>query len=201
MGCNVSKSNNTPTIRHDIQSYHLNSHKKPDYDFIFKIILIGDSGVGKSSLLSGFCDNVFSDSYVSTIGVDFRIKTFIINNKTIKLQIWDTAGQERFKSIINSYFRGTHGIILVYDITKPETFEHLSSWLDCVQQYTTHSDKIYTLVIGNKSDLHHCRHITTSQAKLFCDIHNIDYIETSAKNSDNVETAFYKLTHSLLSKY
>lgn len=198
MGCSLTKFKDT---KYSANTYRFNPPKKSDYDFVFKIILIGDSGVGKSSLLSRFCDNVFSDSYISTIGVDFRIKTCTVNNKTVKLQIWDTAGQERFKSIVNSYFRGTHAILLVYDITKLDTFEHISSWLSCVEQYTMHSDKTYILLVGNKLDLQHRRQVTVSEAKNFCDIHNIHYIETSAKTSDNVEAVFSQLTHFLLSKY
>merc|ERR1711966_349389 len=97
---------------------------KPDYDYLFKLLLIGDSGVGKSCLLLRFADDKWTDSYISTIGVDFKIRTIELDGKTIKLQIWDTAGQERFRTISSTYYRGAHGIIVVYDITDNESFNN-----------------------------------------------------------------------------
>ena len=102
---------------------------KRDYDYLFKLVLIGDSGVGKSCLLLRFADDSFTDSYISTIGVDFRFRTVTIDKKTVKLQIWDTAGQERFRTITSAYYRGAHGIIMVYDVTSEESFEHVEEWL------------------------------------------------------------------------
>jgi len=96
-----------------------------EYDYVFKLVLIGDSGVGKSCLLLRFADDTYTESHISTIGVDFKIRTIQLEGKTIKLQIWDTAGQERFRTITSSYYRGAHGIIVVYDTTDSETFEHV----------------------------------------------------------------------------
>merc|ERR1712159_656276 len=105
------------------------SKMNPEYDYLFKLLLIGDSGVGKSCLLFRFADDTYQESYISTIGVDFKIRTVELEGKTIKLQIWDTAGQERFRTITSSYYRGAHGIIVVYDVTDQESFNNVKTWL------------------------------------------------------------------------
>ncbi|XP_030594278.1 ras-related protein Rab-35b isoform X2 [Archocentrus centrarchus] len=105
-----------------------------DYDYLFKLLIIGDSGVGKSSLLLRFADNTFSGSYITTIGVDFKIRTVEINGEKVKLQIWDTAGQERFRTITSTYYRGTHGVIVVYDVTSAESFVNVKRWLHEINQ-------------------------------------------------------------------
>ncbi|XP_006530563.1 ras-related protein Rab-35 isoform X1 [Mus musculus] len=105
-----------------------------DYDHLFKLLIIGDSGVGKSSLLLRFADNTFSGSYITTIGVDFKIRTVEINGEKVKLQIWDTAGQERFRTITSTYYRGTHGVIVVYDVTSAESFVNVKRWLHEINQ-------------------------------------------------------------------
>ena len=108
-----------------------------EYDYVFKLVLIGDSGVGKSCLLLRFADDTYTESHISTIGVDFKIRTIQLDGKTIKLQIWDTAGQERFRTITSSYYRGAHGIIVVYDTTDSETFEHVKTWLHEIERYAS----------------------------------------------------------------
>ncbi|XP_059911082.1 ras-related protein Rab-35b isoform X3 [Gadus macrocephalus] len=105
-----------------------------DYDYLFKLLIIGDSGVGKSSLLLRFADNTFSGNYITTIGVDFKIRTVEINGEKVKLQIWDTAGQERFRTITSTYYRGTHGVIVVYDVTSAESFVNVKRWLHEINQ-------------------------------------------------------------------
>uniref|UniRef100_A0A8C6PJH6 RAB35, member RAS onco family n=1 Tax=Nothobranchius furzeri TaxID=105023 RepID=A0A8C6PJH6_NOTFU len=105
-----------------------------DYDYLFKLLIIGDSGVGKSSLLLRFADNTFSGSYITTIGVDFKIRTVELNGEKVKLQIWDTAGQERFRTITSTYYRGTHGVIVVYDVTSAESFVNVKRWLHEINQ-------------------------------------------------------------------
>ncbi|XP_040871128.1 ras-related protein RABD2c-like isoform X1 [Glycine max] len=123
----------------------------PEYDYLFKLLLIGDSGVGKSCLLLRFADDSYLDSYISTIGVDFKIRTVEQDGKTIKLQIWDTAGQERFRTITSSYYRGAHGIIVVYDVTDQESFNNVKQWLNEIDRYA--SENVNKLLVGNKCDL------------------------------------------------
>mmetsp|Transcript_4490 Transcript_4490/g.8696 ORF Transcript_4490/g.8696 Transcript_4490/m.8696 type:complete len:204 (+) Transcript_4490:30-641(+) len=159
-----------------------------EYDYVFKLVLIGDSGVGKSCLLLRFADDTYTESHISTIGVDFKIRTIQLDGKTIKLQIWDTAGQERFRTITSSYYRGAHGIIVVYDTTDSETFEHVKTWLHEIERYA--SENVNKLLVGNKSDLTTKRQVETDAAKEFADSANIPFLETSAKNATNVEDAF-----------
>ena len=116
----------------------------PDYDYLFKLLLIGDSGVGKSCLLLRFADDTYTESYISTIGVDFKIRTIELEGKTVKLQIWDTAGQERFRTITSSYYRGAHGIIVVYDVTDESTFANVKQWLQEIERYACEGCLLYT---------------------------------------------------------
>ncbi|XP_076845448.1 RAB1A, member RAS oncogene family a [Brachyhypopomus gauderio] len=155
---------------------------------VFKLLLIGDSGVGKSCLLLRFADDTFTESYINTIGVDFKIRTIDLEGKTIKLQIWDTAGQERFRTINSSYYRGADGIIVVYDITNQETFTNVKQWLQEIDRYT--SDNVSKLLVGNKSDLTKKKMVEYSIAKAFADSLGIPFLETSAKNATNVEQVF-----------
>jgi len=154
-------------------------------------VLIGDSGVGKSCLLLRFADDTYTESHISTIGVDFKIRTIQRDGKTIKLQIWDTAGQERFRTITSSYYRGAHGIIVVYDTTDMETFEHVKTWLHEIDRYA--SENVNKLLIGNKSDLIHKRQVETEAAKEFAASVDIPFLETSAKDGTAVEDAFVKM--------
>ncbi|OVA08081.1 Small GTPase superfamily [Macleaya cordata] len=159
-----------------------------DYDYLFKLLLIGDSAVGKSCLLLRFADDSYVDSYISTIGVDFKIRTMELDGKTIKLQIWDTAGQERFRTITSSYYRGAHGIIIVYDVTEMESFNNVKQWLNEIDRYA--NDSVCKLLVGNKCDLVENKVVETETAKAFADELGIPFLETSAKDSINVEQAF-----------
>jgi len=160
----------------------------PEYDYLFKLLLIGDSGVGKSCLLLRFAEDTYTESYISTIGVDFKIRTIELEGKTIKLQIWDTAGQERFRTITSSYYRGAHGIIVVYDVTDYESFNNVKQWLHEIDRYAC--ENVNKLLVGNKSDLESKRAVKFDTAKEFADTLGIEFLETSAKNSTNVEQAF-----------
>jgi len=172
------------------------SGKQPDYDYLFKLVLIGDSGVGKSCLLLRFADDAFTESYISTIGVDFRFRTVKIDKKIVKLQIWDTAGQERFRTITSAYYRGADGIIMVYDVTSMDSFDHVNDWLKEVNRYA--SEGTCKLLVGNKSDRTIDKVVTTEQAKEFADELGIEFLETSAKSAKNVEEAFLTMAGELI---
>uniref|UniRef100_A0A452XJJ0 GTP-binding protein n=1 Tax=Aegilops tauschii subsp. strangulata TaxID=200361 RepID=A0A452XJJ0_AEGTS len=135
-----------------------------EYDYLFKLLLIGDSSVGKSCLLLRFADDAYVDTYISTIGVDFKIRTVELDGKSVKLQIWDTAGQERFRTITSSYYRGAHGIIIVYDVTDRESFNNVKQWLSEIDRYA--SDSVCKLLVGNKCDLVDSKVVDTEEAKL-----------------------------------
>ena len=157
------------------------------YDFLYKIILTGDSGTGKSAILRRFADNKFIENYYSTIGVDFKVKTIDIGGKLTKLQVWDLAGDTRFRSMTASYYRGAHGIILVYDVTDRQSFASLVEWLEEVESRAD-PDAIRILV-GNKIDNEH-KAITTEEGHDFAKKHNLLFVECSAKNSINVDAVF-----------
>jgi len=163
---------------------------KSEYDYLFKLLLIGDSGVGKSSLLLRFADNTFSESFISTIGVDFKIRTVQVEGVSIKLQI-DTEGQETFRMITSSYYRGAHGIIVVYDVTNQDSFKNVRNWIREIDRYA--SENVRKILVGNKSDLTNERQVSTDKARAFSEQCKLDFFETSAKNSLNVEEAIFKL--------
>ncbi|KAK6033962.1 Ras family protein [Cooperia oncophora] len=167
-------------------------------DYLFKLLLIGDSGVGKSCLLLRFADDTYTESYISTIGVDFKIRTIELDGKTIKLQIWDTAGQERFRTITSSYYRGAHGIIVVYDITDQESFNNVKQWLQEIDRYAC--ENVNKLLVGNKCDLTAKRAVETQAAKEYADQLGIPFLETSAKSSTNVEQAFLTMASEIKSR-
>lgn len=144
--------------------------------------------MGKSCLLLRFADDTYTESYISTIGVDFKIRTIQLDGKTIKLQIWDTAGQERFRTITSSYYRGAHGIIVVYDVTEVESFNNVRQWLHEIDRYA--SEAVNKLLVGNKSDLIAKKQVETQTAKDLAVSLSIPFLETSAKSATNVEQAF-----------
>uniref|UniRef100_A0A0N5A7S6 Ras-related protein Rab-11B n=1 Tax=Syphacia muris TaxID=451379 RepID=A0A0N5A7S6_9BILA len=151
-------------------------------------VLIGDSGVGKSNLLSRFTRNEFNLESKSTIGVEFATRSIQVEGKTVKAQIWDTAGQERYRAITSAYYRGAVGALLVYDIAKHVTYEDVERWL---KELRDHADQnIVIMLVGNKSDLRHLRAVPTDEAKAYAEKNQLSFIETSALDSTNVETAF-----------
>eukprot|EP00352_Strombidinopsis_acuminata_P009120 CAMPEP_0176360718 /NCGR_PEP_ID=MMETSP0126-20121128/17266_1 /TAXON_ID=141414 ORGANISM="Strombidinopsis acuminatum, Strain SPMC142" /NCGR_SAMPLE_ID=MMETSP0126 /ASSEMBLY_ACC=CAM_ASM_000229 /LENGTH=205 /DNA_ID=CAMNT_0017716031 /DNA_START=138 /DNA_END=755 /DNA_ORIENTATION=+ len=166
-----------------------------EYDYLFKVLLIGNSGVGKSSLLVRFADDTFSENFMPTIGVDFKIRTVEVDGKTIKLQIWDTAGQERFKTITASYYKGAHGIIVTYDITDRESFNAVQTWMNEVEKNA--SDNISRILVGNKCDLESQRQVTKEEGQELAEHFNVRFLETSAKECMNVEDAFTMMTREM----
>lgn len=162
-----------------------------NYDYLFKVVLIGDSGTGKSNLLSRFTRNEFSLESRSTIGVEFATRSINVDGKTVKAQIWDTAGQERYRAITSAYYRGAVGALLVYDIAKHSTYVNVSRWL---KELRDHADSnIVVMLVGNKSDLRHLRAVPTEEAKAFAAENNLSFIETSALDASNVEQAFQNI--------
>ncbi|KAH3767098.1 GTP-binding protein ypt1 [Pelomyxa schiedti] len=165
---------------------------QPEYDYLFKLLLVGDTGVGKSCLLLRFADDAYTESYISTIGVDFKIRTVELDGKVIKLQIWDTAGQERFRTITSSYYRGAHGIILVYSTSDAVSFHNIRQWLQEVDRYAC--ENVNKLLIGNQVDAVSKRTVSTEEAQAFADAQGLPFMETSARTAYNVEKAFLKMT-------
>ena len=151
--------------------------------------------MGKSSLLLRFSDDSFTDSYISTIGVDFKIQTLVLGDKTVKLQVWDTAGQERFRTITASYYRGAQGIIVVYDVTNQISFDNLAKWLDEIDRYA--GEHVNRVIVGNKADLEEKRVVPTEVAQIYAEELEITFLEASAKNSKNVSEAFVQLAEEI----
>ncbi|VUZ49841.1 unnamed protein product [Hymenolepis diminuta] len=167
------------------------------HDYIFKLLLIGDSGVGKSCLLVRFADDTYYENFSSTIGVDFKIRTIDLDGHHIKLQIWDTAGQERFRTMTVAYYRGAHGIIVVYDVASEESFRNIEDiWLEEIKRHAR--PDVTRILVGNKSDLEEHRKVTYEQGAEFAKMHGMEFFETSAKNASNVEEAFFVLASKLL---
>lgn len=167
------------------------AYKDDEYDYLFKIVLIGDSGVGKSNLLSRFTRNEFSLESKSTIGVEFATKSIQVDGKIIKAQVWDTAGQERYRAITSAYYRGAVGALLVYDIAKHVTYENVERWL---KELRDHADQnIVIMLVGNKSDLRHLRAVPVEEARAFAEKNSLSFIEASALDSTNVESAFQQI--------
>jgi len=171
------------------------SGKNAAYDYLIKLLLIGDSGVGKSCLLLRFSDDSFTPSFITTIGIDFKIRTIELEGKKIKLQIWDTAGQERFRTITTAYYRGAMGILLVYDVTDDKSFANMGNWIRNIEQHA--SENVNKILIGNKCDLVDKKVIDTARGKALSDQYGIKFLETSAKNSINVEEAFTELAREI----
>ncbi|EGC34956.1 Rab GTPase [Dictyostelium purpureum] len=161
-----------------------------DEEILFKIILVGESGVGKSSILVRFTDNTFTPHFAPTLGVDFNVKT--IRNKetgqTVKLQLWDTAGQERFKSITQTFYRGSHGVIVVYDVTDPKSFERCKNWVEDINQNT--QDGMIIILVGNKSDLASQRKVTFEQGQQMAEQLKTKFLEVSAKENSGITQVF-----------
>ena len=176
-----------------------NKNKSSDYQYIFKLILIGNSGVGKSSILNRYMNKTFEESYKCTIGVDFLMKSIEINGKTVKLQLWDTAGQEKYKSMVESYYRGANVALVVFDITSHESFDSLPLWIE--NYYKNGPEQKNIILIGNKKDMIEERQVTQEEAELFSQTNNMIYFETSAKDGDNIDYVFTYAAEKLVEFY
>ncbi|XP_020571684.1 ras-related protein RABE1c isoform X2 [Phalaenopsis equestris] len=197
---------------------------RADYDYLIKLLLIGDSGVGKSCLLLRFSDGSFTTSFITTIGIDFKIRTIELDGKRIKLQIWDTAGQERFRTITTAYYRGAMGILLVYDVTDESSFNSnnfylfllrfnlrstlqnshrsvfqyadIRNWIRNIEQHA--SDNVNKILVGNKADMDESkRAVPTSKGQALADEYGIKFFETSAKTNLNVEQVFFSIARDI----
>ena len=193
-----SINNNSGTISNSYSSISKEkNYSSKHYDDLFKLVIIGDSGVGKSCILLRFADDTFTENYYSTIGVDFRFKCVDIGERKCKLQIWDTAGQERFKTVTSAYYRGADGIIIVFDQTDKESYNNIQHWIEDISRYST--DEPAKIIIANKDDMAEEKKIVKNE-----DINELEkktgleVIKTSAKTGDNVEYAFKKLAQQLI---
>jgi small GTP-binding protein len=165
---------------------------KEEFDVYVKILLLGDSGVGKTCLLKRYKDNNYKHNFISTVGIDYKVHYTNIDNKRVKCQIWDTAGQERFHVITRAYYKGSHGIVLVFDITEKSTFTNIEYWMKNISQHA--NTNVQIILVGNKSDLAKKRQVTAEEAEAVATKYNILYFETSAKTGSNVDNTFYNVS-------
>ena len=168
-------------------------------EVVCKIVAIGGSGVGKSSMLRRYTDGDFLSNYISTIGVDFKVKCLRIKDKTVRMHLWDSGGQERFRAIVASYYRGAHAILLIYDITNHKSFLELENWLEEIKKYSNNKPLIY--IIGNKCDLERNRVVSKQIAEDFATRHNFSFIETSAKSGQNIDYIFTQVANDVLEEF
>ena len=169
-----------------------------DYDYLFKVLLLGDSDVGKSSLILRYTEETFNSKLVNSIGVDFKMKKKEIDGKVIKVQIWDTAGHERFRSITYSYYRGANAIIIVFDLSDKKSFISITEWLKQIEKHA--KENVFKFLVGNKSDLVDQRQVSYEEAKQYADDHDLPYIETSAKEGININELFDSSIKTFLNK-
>uniref|UniRef100_A0A3B5PVK6 Ras-related protein Rab-19 n=1 Tax=Xiphophorus maculatus TaxID=8083 RepID=A0A3B5PVK6_XIPMA len=175
------------------------SEVEDSFDFLFKIILVGDSDVGKTCMVQRFKSGIFIEKQQNTIGVDFTVRTLDIDGKKVKMQVWDTAGQERFRTITQSYYRSAHGAMVAYDISRRRTFESVPHWIREVEQYG--AANVVVILVGNKSDLHAQRQVLFEDACTLAEKNSLlAALETSAKEAQNIEAAFILMARELLAR-
>jgi Ras-related protein Rab-8A len=177
----------------------LSSRDKVGYDYLIKLLIIGDSGSGKSCILLRYSDNSFTPSFITTIGIDFKIKTIEVKGFRVKLQIWDTAGQERFRTITTAYYRGAMGILVVYDISNEKTFDNVQNWIRNIKEHA--SDKTEMILVGNKIDLESIRKVETSRGQELAKKYQMDFFETSAKTGINIDKCFTSIVEIILNNF
>lgn len=176
-----------------------NGGRGENYDYAFKVMLIGDSGVGKTCVLVRFKDGAFlSGSFISTVGIDFKNKTIQLDGSKIKLQIWDTAGQERFRSITHAYYRDAHALLLLYDVSSRQSFENTRAWLSEIQEYAARD--VVVMLLGNKADLSREKGVKREEGEKLAKDFHVPFMETSAKSGMNIELAFEAAARELVRK-
>ena len=168
-------------------------------DVLFKILLIGDSGVGKTSVIMRYTKKLFNEDYLNSIGVDFKSKDLYIEEKKIKLQIWDTAGQERFRTITSSYYRGAHAIAVVFDLTKRQSYDHVKRWMEDINKYA--KENVLKFLVGNKSDLKDEIQVSYEEARALASQMKTTYFSVSAKKNENINEFFEAATKLFLIKF
>jgi small GTP-binding protein len=172
---------------------------KPEFEIMRKVVCVGDAACGKTSLINRFTKGVFGEDYKITIGCDFFVKSIPLpDGKRVKLRLWDMGGDERFEYLHTVYYKGTDGAVVLFDVTNPNSFEHLANWIQEVRKYTDDGKKLPIILVGNKRDLVDNRKIDTEQAQLFAIQHGVEYIETSAKDGSGVNEAFEKISNLLV---
>ena len=172
-----------------------------NYDKTCQILLIGDSSVGKTSLIQRYANGIFKEEYLATVGLDYYTKQEMINNLNVLVKLWDTAGQERFKALTPNYFRNAEGVVLAYDVTNSESFENLKFWINSIKSNLGEKNIfIPIIIIGNKIDMEDMRDITKEDASKFAKENNYKYFETSAKTGEGVDDAFRDLVNQILEK-
>lgn len=169
------------------------------YDYMFKVLLLGDAGVGKTSLMWRFSDDVFNHTYISTIGIDFKLRTIEVLGQKVRLQVWDTAGQERFHAISVSYYRTAAGIMLVYDITRRRSFENIAKWLRKIDEHA--KEDVIKLLIGNKCDMEHPRAVMREEGEKLADEYDMAFFETSAKENESIDEAFECIVEEIMKRF
>jgi small GTP-binding protein len=174
----------------------MNDNEIGNYDYIFKILLLGDSSVGKTCFLLRYSDDTFTENHISTIGLDYRFKMVNLeNDKKVKLQIWDTAGQDRFRAITKNYYKGAHGIILIYDVTNITTFNNIKTWVSQIKENTT--EKIKIILVGNKIDEEELRKISYAEGQKLASEFDLKFFETSAKKNIRISEVFSHVTQEI----
>ena len=172
-----------------------------NYDRTCQILIIGDSSVGKTSILTRYTNGTFKEEYLATVGLDYYSKDEIFNNKTINVKLWDTAGQERYKSLTQSYFKNAEGVIVAYDITNTESFDNLKFWINSIKTDMENKNVfIPVIIIGNKTDMEESREIMTEDAEKFAEENKYKYFETSAKTGEGVDKAIRDLINQILNQ-
>ncbi|XP_046677097.1 ras-related protein Rab-3 isoform X1 [Homalodisca vitripennis] len=169
-----------------------------NFDYMFKLLIIGNSSVGKTSFLFRYADDSFTSAFVSTVGIDFKVKTVFRHDKRVKLQIWDTAGQERYRTITTAYYRGAMGFILMYDITNEESFNSVQDWVTQIKTYSW--DNAQVILVGNKCDMEDERVISFERGKQLAEQLGIEFFETSAKENIHVKAVFERLVDIICDK-